>query len=132
MSTQDTMTVVLADDDAHVRTALRELLDSADGIEVVAAVGSAREAVAACTAHVPDVAVLDVRMPGGGLSAARDITAAGIPTRVVVLTADDTPAVRREAAASGAARFVAKSAGVDLVRTLRDVAHDPPGASPAS
>lgn len=126
MSTrQDTVTVVLADDDANVRTALRALLDGAEGIEVVAEVGDAEEAIAAVTTHAPDVAVLDVHMPGNGLTATRRITAAAIPTRVVVLTADDMPATRTQAAASGAARFVVKSDGGDLVRAVRDVAEGP-------
>lgn len=118
--TAGTVTVLLADDDEHVRAALRQLLEDVSGIEVVAEATSADEAVAACAAHAPDVVLLDLRMPGGGLSAAREITAAVSSTVVVILTADDTPEHRTAAAASGAARFVVKAEGDDLVRVVLD------------
>ncbi len=122
MATTGTVTVVLADDDEDVRGALRQLFEDVPDIEVVAEAGSAAEAVAACAAHTPDVALLDVRMPGNGLRATREITADGPPTKVVILTADDTPETRAGAADSGAARFVVKSGGDDLVRVVRHVA----------
>lgn len=120
--------VVLADDDANVRSALRALLDDSDGIVVVAEAEVAADAVAACTTHEPDVAVIDVRMPGDGLAATREIASSPTPTQVVVLTAHDSPETRAAATASGAARFVVKSDGDDLVQTVRDVAgHARPG-----
>lgn len=117
MATADAVTMVLADDDEDVRSALRQLFEAVAGIEVVAEVSSAAEAVAACAAHAPDVALVDLRMPGGGLEATRQITAT-VPTKVVVLTAHETPENRTGAATNGAARFVVKSAGDDLVRAV--------------
>lgn len=124
MSTNGPVTVVLADDDDNIRAALRSLFDAAQDIEVVAEGASAAEAVAACEAHTPHVAVLDLHMPGGGFVAARKITGAGdaASTKVVMLTADDTPAARAGAAANGATRFVVKSDGDDLVQTVLQVA----------
>ena len=122
MPPEDTVTVVVADDDGNVRAALCHLLDDTAGIEVVAEAATAQEAVSAVESHAPHVAVLDIRMPGGGLVAARRITAGEHRTRVVVLTAHDTPEHREQAAAAGAARFVVKSGGDDLVRTVLDVA----------
>lgn len=114
------VTVVLADDDIEIRAALRDLFASTD-VEVVAEASTAAEAVDACARLAPHVALLDVRMPGGGLDAARAITASS-DTAVVVLTAHDTPEHRETAAANGAARFVVKSNGDDLLRTVLEVA----------
>lgn len=121
----DATTVVLADDDPRVRSALQDLLEDADGMEVAAAVGTAADAIRACAEHEPEVAVLDVRMPGDGLAAAREITTAGTASRVVVLTAIDEPEVRAEALANGAAFFVLKSDGADLLAAIRGEARRP-------
>lgn len=121
-TTSGRVTVVLADDDEHVRAALRDLFEEARGIDVVAEAATAQEAVARVEAHSPDVVILDVRMPGDGLAAARRITMTRSSTQVVVLTAHDTPEHRDEAAAAGAARFVLKSDGDDLVSAVLDAA----------
>ena len=112
-------TVVIADDDPAVRSALQDLLGDAEGIEVAATVGTAGDAIIACAEHDPEVVVLDVRMPGDGLAAAREIVTAGTAARVVILTATDTPDVRAAAVAAGAAFFVLKSNGDDLLAAIR-------------
>ena len=58
--------VLIADDDANIRDALRELLESEDGITVVAVTADAAQAIEAAARERPDVAILDVKMPGGG------------------------------------------------------------------
>lgn len=62
--------VVIADDQATIRTGVRAALE-ADGIEVVAEAADASGAVAACREHGPDLCLLDVDMPGNGISACR-------------------------------------------------------------
>lgn len=114
--------VVLADDDPQVLDALHDLLGSTPGFEVVATATTAGAATAACLEHEPDLVVLDVRMPGGGLATARAVTEALPDTAVVVLTAHDTPELRSAAADAGAAAYLVKSQGEDVVRTLRRVA----------
>lgn len=120
-TTDRRVTVVLADDDTEIRAALRDLFIDTD-VEVVAEAATAEEAVVACARLAPDVALLDVQMPGDGLDAARVITESS-DIAVVVLTAHDTPEHRERADVNGAARFVVKSNGDDLLRTVREVAN---------
>ena len=118
------LTVVLADDQAVVRDGLRLLLSASDDIEVVGAGEDGAVAVALVLAHSPDVALLDLRMPGtDGVEATAAITAQAPGTRVLVLTtyADDDailPALR-----AGAAGYLTKdSSGEELVAAIREVA----------
>src|SRR3712207_1667444 len=84
---------VIADDHPVVRSVVQAALE-ADGWEVCAAVGDATAAVAAVYEHRPSVCLLDLHMPGGGLTAARVIAAEAPSTQVVILTvADDDEAL---------------------------------------
>ncbi len=58
--------VLICDDDPMIRDALREVLDAAPDIEVVAVATDTDEAIALAERHTPAVAILDMRMPGGG------------------------------------------------------------------
>lgn len=110
--------MVLADDEPRLRDAVRGLLESTNRIEVVAAVGSAETAVDAGRRHEPDVVVLDVHMPGGGLRAARRLRRLLPGTRIVVLTADESPAVHAAAAAAGADTVLTKAGDGDVVAAV--------------
>ena len=78
--------VVIAEDEAIIRLDLKEMLDE-EGYEVVAETGRGDEAVDLVREHEPDVAILDIKMPGiDGLSAAREI-AAERRAAVLILTA---------------------------------------------
>jgi EAL domain-containing protein (putative c-di-GMP-specific phosphodiesterase class I)/CheY-like chemotaxis protein len=80
--------VLIADDEPEVRDALAELLGAEDGLRVVATAGDADEAAARASATVPDVALVDVKMPkGGGPRAAREILRLSPRTRVLALSA---------------------------------------------
>ncbi|MBV9880202.1 MAG: ANTAR domain-containing protein [Gemmatirosa sp.] len=82
------MRVMIADDDAEARTMLVEVLARL-GHQVVAEVGTGRDAVTHALAEAPDVVLLDVHMPeGSGIDAAREITAALPGTAVVLFTGD--------------------------------------------
>lgn len=118
--------VVIADDEPLVRAALRELL-AAGGLDVVAEAASAEEAVAACRRHAPDVAVLDVRMPGEGPTASAAITGEGLAGRVVALSSDDHPTARRRMAEAGATTFVVKAGDDDIVQVVRAAWAQRPG-----
>ncbi|MEE9616686.1 MAG: response regulator transcription factor, partial [Anaerolineae bacterium] len=87
--------VILADDHAVVRQGIRQFLEEAGDIEVVAEAGDGAEALRLVEAHQPDVAVLDIRMPEmTGVEAARRIKERFPRVRVLVLTAyDDDPYV---------------------------------------
>jgi two-component system response regulator DesR len=79
-----TTRVLLADDEHLIRGAIAALLDLEEGIEVVAQVGRGDEVVAAVAEHRPDVAVLDIEMPGmDGLSAAEQISS---QCKIIILT----------------------------------------------
>ena len=118
-------TVLLADDEALVRAGLRMILESEPELEVVAEAADGAEAVAQCRAHRPDVALLDVRMPGiDGLHAARRILAEpGLDTAVVMLTTFDSDDALLAAIEAGAAGFLLKSMPRDrLVSAVRAAA----------
>ncbi|WP_029429629.1 response regulator [Blastococcus sp. URHD0036] len=115
--------VLIAEDQSMVRGALRALLELEDDIEVVAEVGRGDEVVAAALEHAPDVALLDIEMPGcDGLEAARALAAAVPATRAVVLTTFGRPGFLRRAMEVGAAGFLVKDAPVaELARSIRAV-----------
>jgi len=103
--------VVIADDHAVVRSGLRMLLDSQEGLEVVAEAGDVPTALQVIRAHRPTVAVLDLNMPGGsGLEAIPALRESTPETAIVVLTMQDDPAFAREALRGGALGFVLKEA----------------------
>jgi DNA-binding NarL/FixJ family response regulator len=116
--------VVLADDHAVVRKGIREFLDSADDIKVVAEAGDGDRAVELVAKHRPDVAVLDIQMPGSsGIEATRQIKAEYPEVMVLILTAyDDDPYVFALLQA-GASGYVLKTASSqELVQAVRAVA----------
>ncbi|WP_222192680.1 response regulator [Modestobacter italicus] len=119
-----TIRVVLVDDQAMVRTGLRMVLAAEPDVEVVGEAADGLEGVRAVTALRPDVVLLDVRMPGvDGLEAARRIIAAGLPTRVVVLTTFDEDEYVTAALRAGVSGFLLKVAPPeDLVAAVRTVA----------
>ncbi|MEU5692894.1 response regulator transcription factor [Actinosynnema sp. NPDC020468] len=115
--------VLLADDQALVRGAFAAMLGLESDIEVVAEVSSGDQVVAAARRTNPDVALLDVQMPGlDGLTAAADLRAALPTCRVIVCTTFGRPGYLARAMAAGAAGFVVKDAPpeqlVDAVRRV--------------
>lgn len=80
-----TVRVVLADDHARLRAVVRAALED-DGIAVVGDAAGADDAIALCLEHRPDVALLDVHMPGSGIRAAQEISTAAPEIAVVMLT----------------------------------------------
>ena len=118
--------VVLADDQALVRAGFRALLDAEDGIEVVGEAADGAQAVALARRLVPDLVLMDIRMPGmDGLEATRQISreAALSEVKVVVLTTFQLDEYVFEALRSGASGFLVKDIEpADLVRGVRAVA----------
>jgi len=103
------ISLLLADDQALVRGALAALLGLENDIEVVAQVGRGDEVVAAARASNPDVAVLDVEMPGmDGIAATVQLRAALQTCRVLVVTTFGRPGYLRRAMEAGASGFVVK------------------------
>jgi two-component system response regulator NreC len=114
-------TIVLADDHAVVRSALRMLLEAEAGFEVVAQAGDADSASRYVLGHKPDVIVLDLNMPGRpSLEVIPEIRERSPRTQIVVLTMQDDPAFAREAMRAGVLGYVLKdSADAELVKAVR-------------
>ncbi|WP_020660893.1 response regulator transcription factor [Amycolatopsis benzoatilytica] len=115
--------VLLADDQAMVRGALATVLGLEADIEVVAQVGAGDEVVPAAKQVQPDVALLDVQMPGiDGLTAAAELKTALPSCRVIICTTFGRPGYLARAMAAGAAGFVVKDAPPEqLVEAVRRV-----------
>ena len=115
--------VLLAEDQAMIREALAALLSFEDDMEVVAQVGRGDEVTSAAQETKPDVALLDIEMPGmDGLTAAAALRRACPDIKVIILTTFGRPGYLRRAMESGASGFIVKDSPADkLARTIRDV-----------
>jgi two-component system response regulator DesR len=115
--------LLLADDQALIRGALAALLGMESDLTVVAEVGRGDEVVPAAVAHEPDVALLDVQMPGlDGLAAAGALREQVPGCRVLMLTTFGRPGYLRRALAAGASGFMVKDAPPEqLVDAIRRV-----------
>src|SRR5512142_1034398 len=117
------ISVLLADDHAVVRAGIRQFLEFSGGIEVVAETGDGREACRLVEQHRPDVAVLDIQMPGlSGIEVTRWIRSNGLTCGILILTAyDDEPYVQAVLRA-GANGYVLKTADpLEIAGAVRDV-----------
>ncbi|MFH8987105.1 response regulator [Streptomyces sp. NPDC017940] len=115
--------VLLAEDQGMVRGALALLLGMEADLEVVAQVGAGDEVVRAALTTRPDVALLDIELPGrSGLEAAADLRAECPECRVVILTTFGRPGDLRRAMEAGAAGFLVKDGPVgELAEAIRAV-----------
>ncbi|MDX6509210.1 MAG: hypothetical protein QOG81_962, partial [Gaiellaceae bacterium] len=108
--------VLVAEDDTAVRTALSALIGAEPTLELVAAVGDADEAIAAAQRERPAVALLDVRMPGGGgMHAARGIKRASPETRMLALSAFEDRDTVLEMVEAGVAGYLVKGSTIEKI-----------------
>lgn len=105
--------VLLADDEVRVRDLIRQLLETDARFRVIASVGSAKAATDAAERLRPELAIVDVRMPGGGRAAVEGIRKASPETVVVACSSHDDRATRDSMKTAGARAYVLK--GVDDV-----------------
>lgn len=115
--------LLLAEDQGMMRGALALLLGLEEDIEVVAQVGAGDEIVPAALANRPDVALLDIELPGrSGLDAAADLRRQCPGCRVLILTTFGRPGYLRRAMDAGAAGFLVKDGPVEeLAEAVRRV-----------
>jgi DNA-binding NarL/FixJ family response regulator len=119
------ISVLIVDDHPVVRQGLRALLEVQDGIEVAGEAGDGPAAIELALSLVPDVVLLDLKLPGmDGIAVLGELAARGCPSRVLVLTSATEPSSASLAMRSGAAGVLYKDIDPDaLVRGIHAV-HD--------
>jgi two-component system response regulator DesR len=108
--------ILLADDENLVRDAIAGLLTLHDDLHVVAVAASGAEALAAAHQHSPDIAVLDLQMPGlDGIETAQQLAAALPECRSVIVTSFSRPGYLKKALAAGVAAFLPKTVSAQVL-----------------
>ena len=125
--------VLIADDEALMRSGLRMILEAQADIEVVGEAGDGAEAIRLTKELAADVVLMDIRMSGmDGLEATRRLLATQDSARVLILTTFDLDEYVYEALKAGASGFILKTAPADeLVRAIRSAAAGDALVSPA-
>ncbi len=121
-------TVFLLDDHEVVRRGLRELIDSEEGLQVISEAATAEEALGRIPATMPDVAVLDVRLPdGNGIEVCREIRSKHPEIRCLMLTSYSDDEALLDAVVAGADGYVLKQVkGDQLLAAIHKVADGEP------
>jgi len=116
--------VFLLDDHEIVRRGVRELLESADDLQVVGEAGTAAEALQRAPVASPDVAILDVRLPdGSGIEVCRELRSSMPDLKCLMLTSFNDDEALFDAVMAGAAGYVLKEVrGSDLIESVRRAA----------
>lgn len=109
------ISVLIAEDDEGVRETLASVVRSEPAFELTATVADAAQAILAAAAQQPDVALVDVRMPGGGASAARGIKQRSPHTVVLAFSAHDDARTMREMEDAGATGYLVKGSAVTTI-----------------
>lgn len=107
------ITIAAVDDHPLFLDGLRRILRRAKDVNLVAEGSSAEDAISIALQHKPDVMLLDITMPGGGLRAARSILSDNGAVRVIMLTASDDDEYLSEALATGVKGYVVKAGSAD-------------------
>lgn len=131
-SAKECIRVVLADDHALTRRSLRWLLNSEDGLEVIAELDDIASAMRHVEGHFPHVLILDLSMPNGSsIETIRWLRERAPGIQIVVLTMDDDPIFAQHALDAGAIGLVLKQmADTDLAKAVRSAARGEPQVSP--
>jgi len=127
-----TIRVLIADDEAVLRAAMIDLVTSDDALELVGAAKDADEAIAMAEATGPDVALVDVRMPGGGgLRVVQELRERSPSTRVIAHSlADDRATIVRMLRAGAVGYLVKGTSRADILDAIRGAARGQPSMSP--
>ncbi len=115
--------LVIADDHALFRESLARVLGQSPEFEVAGVASTADEAVGAVATHCPDIVLLDVAMPGGGIEAIRAICSAKCNTRVVMLSAHGYEHYVTSSLRAGAVGYITKTATVDYLCAALKMVH---------
>ncbi len=109
------ISIVLADDHSLFRESIARVLSERDGFRIVALAANSAQAIIAARQHKPDIALLDVAMPGGGIEAIAEIRAASPDTRVIMLSAYGYEHYVASSLRAGAVGYVMKTATMDYL-----------------
>ena len=134
-----TIKILIVDDDARFREQVKEVLLVEPNIEVVGEAADGREAICQARELKPDLALMDVRMPGlNGINATRQLKGEMPTIRIIVLSLYDVAMYKKAAIANGADDYLIKRVMVkELIPTIRRVItsnsrHDLPGSFKSS
>ena len=131
MSDAQPIRVLLADDDFVLRAALAALVDSEAAFVCVAAVGNAEDAIDAAVRERPDVALVDVQMPGSGQAAVAGIRSRSPRTTVIALSGHDDPTTALEMRNAGAVGYLVKGTSADaIIEAIENAARGKGSLSP--
>ncbi|MBL8300200.1 MAG: response regulator transcription factor [Rhodanobacteraceae bacterium] len=107
--------VIIADDHVLVRQGIRAFLDTCEDLRIVGEADSADSAAAVCRELEPDVALIDLVMPGGGVEATRLIRSSCASTQVLILTSYEDDAQIVQAVQAGALSYLLKDTDADTL-----------------
>jgi DNA-binding NarL/FixJ family response regulator len=128
----ETIRIAIVDDHPFFRDGVERALRKVKGITLVAQGASAAEACRIARENRPDIMLLDITMPGGGIDAARIITDSGLPVKIIMLTASDDDEHVSAALTAGAAGYLLKGTNSEeLVTALSAVHSGMPYITPA-
>jgi two-component system response regulator NreC len=132
MSLYNKIRVLIVDDHAIVRTGLRLLISGQGDMTVVGEAGSTEEGIQAAERLSPDVALIDLSLPGeGGIEAIRQLRRTRPRVRTIALTMHDDPAYLRSVRSAGGSGYVVKRAAEsELLSAIRTVREGCPFVSP--
>ena len=130
---RDEIRIVIADDHPIVRRGLRESIEEAEGLTVVAEAGDGKSALELIRSQRPEVAILDISMPvKDGLAIAREVMGERLGTAVIFLTMHGEESVFDEAMRLGVKGYVLKESSMgEIVNCIRAVAEGKHYTSPA-
>lgn len=127
-----TIRILVADDHPIFRDGVVQSLEETDDLRVVAIASSAAEAIELCKKEQPDVALLDLSMPGGGLTAVRKIASEQSETRIAMLTVSEDDEHVAKALNLGAIGYILKGvSAAELRRIVKGVAAGEAHVSPS-
>jgi DNA-binding NarL/FixJ family response regulator len=119
----DLIRVLIAEDDEGIREVLASIVRAEPGFVLVAAVEDASAAIAAAARELPDVALVDVRMPGVGAAAARGMKLRSPATSVLAFSAHDDALTMQAMYNAGADGYVVKGSSVsEIIASIRHAA----------